>query len=354
MRISFVLSSLRLSGGVRVILEYANRLAQRRHILYLVTPKNSIDLTALPKLNKGIDIIESRFPLKEAPSLWDKLALSISLSKAVPACDLVISTHTPTIVPAWLAARLWGRAKLFWLHQDYELMFDNRPIELFLLKHAVSWHDKVLAISNSIYEKVKLQGNSNVTFVGEGLSNSDLFQPNPQARQFKNSRKTIMYLGDSRPRKGLADFLRAMELVYEEVEEIQILIVSKEKLDLKTELPYTFIHLPTIEELANYYAASDLFVSASWHEGFGLPPLEAMACGTPVVLTDSGGVREFAHPGENCLMVPPRNPETLAEAIQRVLTNADLAERLRRNGPPTAARFSWAAAVDRLEAAFWN
>ncbi|HMR68482.1 MAG TPA: glycosyltransferase [Anaerolineae bacterium] len=76
-----------------------------------------------------------------------------------------------------------------------------------------------------------------------------------------------------------------------------------------------------------------------------------MACGAAVGLTDSGGVRPFARPEENCLMVPPRQPELLAKAIEHVLTDPALADRLRRNGPPTAAQFTWSAAVDRFEQA---
>jgi len=62
-------------------------------------------------------------------------------------------------------------------------------------------------------------------------------------------------------------------------------------------------------------------------------------------------VREYARHGENCLMVPPRDPGALANAMARVLTDATLAERLRRNGPPTAARFKWDSTVDRFEQA---
>ena len=119
-------------------------------------------------------------------------------------------------------------------------------------------------------------------------------------------------------------------------------------------MPFQYVHRPTRSELADLYRACDLFVSASWREGFGVPPLEAMACAAPVVLTDSGGVREYARHEENCLMVPPRDPVALADAMLRVLTEPDLAERLRRNGPPTAARFTWEQAVDRFERALYN
>lgn len=351
MRISFVLSSLRLSGGERVVVEFTNRLAQRGHTVYLIAPGQSVDLEHLPELVANVSILESAYPRREQPGILDHLRLALSLSRTVPACEVVVSTHTPTTVSAWLAARVWQRTRLLWLHQDYELMFANRPVERFLLRHAARWHDHVLAISDSIYEGVQQQKSAKVTLVGEGLSHAELFKPQAGHRTVEEGSKTILYVGDSRPRKGLADFLLASERVYDQGHDVRLLIVSKEPLQLQTCVPFEFVHRPTIVELADCYARCDLFVSASWGEGFGLPPLEAMACGAAVVLTDSGGVRAFARHEENCLMVPPRQPELLAKAIEHVLTDPALADRLRRNGPPTAAQFTWSAAVDRFEQA---
>ena len=76
-----------------------------------------------------------------------------------------------------------------------------------------------------------------------------------------------------------------------------------------------------------------------------------MACGAPVVTTETLGSHEYAIPGENCLLVPPRNPGELAAGNLRVLVDAELADQLRRKRTFTAAGFSWDAAVDRFEKA---
>jgi glycosyltransferase involved in cell wall biosynthesis len=157
-----------------------------------------------------------------------------------------------------------------------------------------------------------------------------------------------------RPRKGLQDFLAAIKIVYQHMPNLELWIVSKEDCQIETPIPFQFIYRPSRNRLAELYASCDLFVLTSWWESFGLPPLEAMACGAPVVLTDSRGVREYARHGENCLMVPPRKPEAVARAIQRVLTDPALTKRLRQNGPPTAAKFTWHKAVDRFEQAVMN
>jgi glycosyltransferase involved in cell wall biosynthesis len=232
---------------------------------------------------------------------------------------------------------------------DYQEMFDGRPYELWLMRHAQHWHKLVLVLSHDSKRELGADG---AALVGLGLSHPELLCPQPKRTcQAPNATKSVLFLGDARPRKGLADFLLAAELLYEHTDQVELWIASKQAIEIKSKVPFQHIYRPTRTELAQLYATCDLFVSASWREGFGLPPLEAMACGAPVVVTDSGGVHEYARHGENCLLAPPRNPQALAEAMIRLLTDAALAERLRRNGPLTAAQFTWESAIDRLEGA---
>jgi glycosyltransferase involved in cell wall biosynthesis len=90
-------------------------------------------------------------------------------------------------------------------------------------------------------------------------------------------------------------------------------------------------------EMAHFYDTCDIFVFASHREGFGLPPLEAMASGCAVVTTDCGGVSDYARDNENCLVVPPRDPAALAAAIERLVTDDRLRERLAGEAVRTAA-----------------
>jgi glycosyltransferase involved in cell wall biosynthesis len=75
-----------------------------------------------------------------------------------------------------------------------------------------------------------------------------------------------------------------------------------------------------------------------------------MACATPVVLVDSGGVRDYAVDGVNCLLTPPQDAPALANAMARVLADHELAQRLSHAGPATAARYDWERLTDRFEA----
>jgi glycosyltransferase involved in cell wall biosynthesis len=355
MRISFILSSLRLSGGVRVIVEYANRLTRRGHQVTLVVPGGTLDPDMLNELVIGVNVRESQVARETRADIMQMIWLTWSLAEAVPPSDVIISTHTPVTVAGLLAARLWKRGRLAWLYQDYQEMFVGRPYEDWLMRHALRWHECALVVSDYSRQELSTYSPGTITIVGEGLSHAEVFHPVPiEVRHASGQRRAILFLGDMRPRKGLFDFLQASNLVYRCLKDIKLLIVSKEDCQIESEIPFEYVHRPPRVELAQLYATCALFVSASWRESFGLPPLEAMACSAPVVLTDSGGVREYARHGENCLMVPARNPVALAEAMTRVLTDTALAEHLRCNGPPTAARFTWDSAVDRFEKALDN
>lgn len=93
------------------------------------------------------------------------------------------------------------------------------------------------------------------------------------------------------------------------------------------------------EDLPDLYRGAELFAFPSLHEGFGLPALEALACGTPVVASNGSAMPEVLDGA--ALLVDPRDVGALAQAMVRVLTDADLAADLRARGPERARLFSW-------------
>jgi glycosyltransferase involved in cell wall biosynthesis len=103
-------------------------------------------------------------------------------------------------------------------------------------------------------------------------------------------------------------------------------------------------------DLPAVYSMADLFVFPSLYEGFGLPPLEAMACGTPVVCSNAASLPEAV--GRAAELVDPRDVPALAEAILRVATDASLRDRLCREGLERAGRFSWAAVARRVQSLY--
>jgi glycosyltransferase involved in cell wall biosynthesis len=106
---------------------------------------------------------------------------------------------------------------------------------------------------------------------------------------------------------------------------------------------------PSDEEVNELFNLATVFVQTSTHEGFALPPLEAMATGGAVVCTDAHGNRDFCVDGENCLMPEP-DRESVRAALERVLVDRPLRERLGRAGEQTARDYTWERRIDALEA----
>jgi glycosyltransferase involved in cell wall biosynthesis len=276
------------------------------------------------------------------------------MAKVIPPSDIIIATHTPTTTVSLIARNFFNRGKIIWFYMDYQEMFDGRPIERWLLRNALRWHDFAVTFSEACIQELHSFYPGKIINVGLGIDTINIYHPIQNAKKINYSypnSKVIFFLGDSRPRKGMADFLVAVEKVFASETNLVLWIASKEETNIKTNVPYKLFVRPTDNDLARLYSACDVFVSASWYEGFGLPPLEAMACGAAVVTTDSRGIQEFAVDGNNCLIVPPKNPDALAESILLVLSKPELANKLRKNGPITASQFDWDNATDRFEKA---
>jgi len=96
------------------------------------------------------------------------------------------------------------------------------------------------------------------------------------------------------------------------------------------------------EELKYYYAAADIFITTPWYEPFGITPLEAMACGTAVIGADVGGIKYSILDGKTGLLVPPKDPQALADKINELLMRRPVLEEMGRNGiKRVQALFTW-------------
>ena len=110
-----------------------------------------------------------------------------------------------------------------------------------------------------------------------------------------------------------------------------------------------YVERPSDEEVNVLFNEATVFVQTSTHEGFCLPPLEAMATGGAVVCTDSHGNRDFCVDGENCLMPEP-TVAAVSAAIARLLADPELRARLGEAGRVTAQDYTWERRIDELEA----
>ncbi|HLL10829.1 MAG TPA: glycosyltransferase, partial [Rubrivivax sp.] len=107
------------------------------------------------------------------------------------------------------------------------------------------------------------------------------------------------------------------------------------------------------EQLRDWYVASDVFVTTPWYEPFGITPLEAMACGTPVIGSAVGGIQHTVADGVSGYHVPPRDPAALAEKLRTLHAAPSLAAAMGRAGVQRVSTlFTWQQVAQRLAAVY--
>ncbi len=167
----------------------------------------------------------------------------------------------------------------------------------------------------------------------------------------------LLYVGSLKRYKNVASLLKAFALLYERRNIPRRLLIVGDDAQGRSELAgecarlgimarTNFVPYVAPELLPKIYAAADLLVMPSRIEGFGLPVLEAMACGTPVVCSRAASLPEVG--GDAVRYFDPQCPEELAEAIEQVLSSGELRENLRAKGLERAARFTWKSSIEKL------
>ena len=167
----------------------------------------------------------------------------------------------------------------------------------------------------------------------------------------------VLYAGNVKPHKNLARLIEAFNLVRRRGLDHLKLVMIGDEISKYTALRRAVHHhqlhkyvrflgyLPE-ETLAVMYRLAGVFVFPSLYEGFGLPPLEAMASGTPVVTSNVSSLPEVA--GNAALLVDPYDPAAIADGIYTVLTDESVRRDLRKKGLARATQFSWEASVKRV------
>jgi glycosyltransferase involved in cell wall biosynthesis len=195
------------------------------------------------------------------------------------------------------------------------------------------------------------------------------FQPSEEAtqtaalrRRYDLPERYILFVGTLEPRKNVKTLLQAFAQVIAETprNDLKLVIAGGkgwggedymamvEALKLHNHVRFTgFVdddHLPDL------YRGALLFVYPSLYEGFGLPVLEAMACGTPVITSNRTSLPEVA--GDAALLVDPIQPEALAAAMSSIMNDAELRQALRAKGLARAHAFTWDAAAQQTLAIY--
>lgn len=170
----------------------------------------------------------------------------------------------------------------------------------------------------------------------------------------------ILYVGGFSPRKNILSVIESFSLLRSKLKkDIKLIVVGNkgisypiyqkraEELNISSEI--IFPGFIPMSDMPIFYNAAQLFVYPSSYEGFGLPPLEAMACGTPVITSTATSIPEVVE--DNALLVNPNDIHAIAESMLNILEDKVLASNLIAKGLIHASRFNWKkTAYDTLDA----
>jgi glycosyltransferase involved in cell wall biosynthesis len=228
--------------------------------------------------------------------------------------------------------------------------------------------DKIIAISEntkndlkSIYrideEKIKLVHSG--TIQEEEIS-FDEEEKRKVKEKYGLPNDFILFVGTLEPRKNIEGLVRAFEILKdaerEELKDLNLVILGprgwlyKKILQRAKKSPYAnqiiFVDYVSEEEKFYFYQLAKIFVYISFYEGFGFPPLEAAACGTPVVTSSVSAILEVM--ADSALLIDPNNPAEAAEIIKQYLTNENLREKMIVAGKERVRRFGWEEGVKKV------
>jgi glycosyltransferase involved in cell wall biosynthesis len=173
--------------------------------------------------------------------------------------------------------------------------------------------------------------------------------------RYQLQHRFVLYAGTIKPHKNLVRLIAAFAQLRREFDDVTLLIIGDEISKLpalrravhghKLHKHVRFLGYVDERTLAALYRLASVFAFPSLYEGFGLPPLEAMASGTPVVTSNVSSLPEVT--GDAAVLVDPRDVDAIVDGLSRVLRDPDLAATLRERGLARARAFSWEVSVNR-------
>lgn len=192
---------------------------------------------------------------------------------------------------------------------------------------------------------------SSVVCVGNGVSAE--FTPHGEAHHAETP--YVLYVGNSKPHKNLPTLIKAMSILVNQ-HDIDLVLVCRPDSMLRSEIQqHHFESRTTVVsglsdlELARYYRGAMATVLPSHYEGFGLPLVEAMACGCPVIGADRTSIPEVI--GEAGLLFDPNDAEQLSECLSQLVQTPELREQLRQRGFERSAQFTWDRVAEKARTA---
>ncbi|MDD5589699.1 MAG: glycosyltransferase family 4 protein [Candidatus Portnoybacteria bacterium] len=334
MKINFLLPHLKISGGVRVILTYANLLA-----------KNGHEVRVIVKSRNWTRSLFNFLAIK--PRWFGKLAAKVVrvgdfTPENIPDADILVAdSWKPALALSFFP--LSKGKKFHFVQHDERLYHGNAdevsvayklPMEKIVVS---SWLKEMLARDFGVNAHLLLNTvDRGIFFPVEGLRKRDKIR--------------ILILHHNYEWKGSREGIQLARELKNKYPSVELVVFGArvKKIDLPTDEYY---YQP--KNRTRLFSSCDIFLCPSWDEGFGLPSLEAMACRCAVVTYDNGGSRDFAFEGQTALVAERKNKEDLRVKLEALILDQKLREKISQGGRDFVLKLpTWDEQAEKLEKIF--
>jgi glycosyltransferase involved in cell wall biosynthesis len=353
MRISFISPTVNLSGGIRVIVIYAQQLERLGHTVRIISPpprkvrlrnklKSWLRSEGWPKFStRPRSHLDQSGVEHHVLDRWRPVN-----DDDVPDGDIVIATWWETA--EWVKALSPTKGAKVYFIQHHEV-FPYLPVDRCHATYRLPLHKIVVA--RWLKEVMSAQyGDNVVDLVPNSVDQAQFFAP----LRGKQAVPTVGFVYSADPVKGFDILRAALGDLRERVRALRLISFGAERPMTELALPKgtEFFFSPPQDQIRNHYALCDVWVGSSRSEGFYLPAMEAMACRTPVVATRTGWPEEAIKTGWNGVLVNVEDWEGLARGIEWVLSrDEDEWKNLSSNAFATATSGSWESSARLFEKA---
>lgn len=338
----------KFGGGEKWMVSASIELARLGHEVVLGSKRNSKLLRYAAARGVRTAVFEIRGDFSP------RTTLAIARYLKANAVDVMICNLNKDVRVAGLAARLYGRTAVLARHGM--LLCSRKWKHKVTLKHLA---DGIITNSRTIRDAYAAYGWFDEEFVRvvyNGITIPEHVDKYDFSGRFPG-KKIVYSAGRLSEQKGFTYLIEAAALLRRKRDDLVFVVSGEGKLEAQLKLQVeqagledTFVFLGFSADIYPYLKGCDLFVLASLFEGMPNVVMEAMAMSRAVVATDVNGARELMQDGKTGLVVPPRNPEALAEGIERLIDSPDLLERFGQAGYERVRReFSMSAMGVHLE-----
>ncbi|MCK5510464.1 glycosyltransferase family 4 protein [Candidatus Parcubacteria bacterium] len=314
MKITIIIPRLKISGGVIILAIYAHYLFLLGHEVKIIMNNPVAWRRFLANLLKYKPNWMSDFKLKiiRTPEINEKYFSEADI--------LMISTYRHANLIKNFSNKF---GKKVYLIQHDERLYHGKSDEV---AEAYKLPFKFIAVSTWVKERLKKDFNQDTELLLNTLD-KNIFYPREIKRSDRDIR--ILMLHHTYEWKGAKEGMEIINDLKKKHNNIKLIMYGARQENVECDEYY---YKPFGKETAELFSGCDVFLCPSWDEGFGLPSLEAMACGCALATYDNGGSRDFAFHNKTALVAERRNKKDLKEKLELLIKNSGLRKQIAKNG----------------------